>query len=239
LGFRLATCQTALKKGPRALLEYRHIDSDGNNLDLPVGKVVCVGRNYLQHIEELENPIPTEPLLFNKPSTALTALNNPIVLPKNVGSCHHELEVAILIKTRLSQSKINDVEAAIWGVGLGLDLTLRDVQSALKKQGHPWERAKSFDASCPMSQFIAIEQIATLSNLDFSLSINNQVRQHGNSHDMLFPILKLLVNISHAFTLLPGDIVMTGTPKGVAALSADDQLLIELNRHFSVRTHVM
>jgi 2-keto-4-pentenoate hydratase/2-oxohepta-3-ene-1,7-dioic acid hydratase in catechol pathway len=122
---------------------------------------------------------------------------------------------------------------------LGLDLTLRDVQSALKKQGHPWERAKSFDASCPMSPFIGIGQIATLSALDFSLSINNQVRQHGNSRNMLFPILELLVNISHAFTLLPGDIVLTGTPQGVAALSADDQLLIELNEHFSVRTYVV
>ena len=221
------------------MFEYKHIDNDGNNVDLPVGKVVCVGRNYLQHIKELENQVPTEPLLFNKPSTALSALNKPIVLSRNLGSCHYELEVAILIKTQLSQSLIKDAEDAIWGVGLGLDLTLRDVQSALKKQGHPWERAKAFDASCPMSQFIAIEQIATLSNLDFSLSINNQVRQHGNSHDMLFPILELLVNISHAFTLLPGDIVLTGTPKGVAALSADDQLLIELNGHFSVRTHII
>lgn len=221
------------------MFEYKHIDNDGNNVDLPVGKVVCVGRNYLQHIKELENQVPTEPLLFNKPSTALSALNKPLVLSKNLGSCHYELEVAILIKTQLSQSSIKDAEDAIWGIGLGLDLTLRDVQSALKKQGHPWERAKSFDASCPMSQFIAIGQVETLSDIDFSLSINNEVRQHGNSQNMLFPILELLVNISHAFTLLPGDIVMTGTPKGVAALSVDDQLLVELNGHFSVSTYVV
>ena len=221
------------------MFEYKHIDNDGNNVDLPVGKVVCVGRNYLQHIKELENQVPTEPLLFNKPSTALSALNKPIVLSRNLGSCHYELEVAILIKTQLSQSSIKDAEDAIWGVGLGLDLTLRDVQSALKKQGHPWERAKSFDTSCPMSQFIAIGQVETLSDIDFSLSINNEVRQHGNSQNMLFPILELLVNISHAFTLLPGDIVMTGTPKGVAALSVDDQLLVELNGHFSVSTYVV
>ena len=221
------------------MFEYKHIDNDGNNVDLPVGKVVCVGRNYLQHIKELENQVPTEPLLFNKPSTALSALNKPIVLSRNLGSCHYELEVAILIKTQLSQSSIKDAEDAIWGVGLGLDLTLRDVQSALKKQGHPWERAKSFDTSCPMSQFIAIGQVETLSDIDFSLTINNEVRQHGNSQNMLFPILELLVNISHAFTLLPGDIVMTGTPKGVAALSVDDQLLVELNGHFSVSTYVV
>jgi 2-keto-4-pentenoate hydratase/2-oxohepta-3-ene-1,7-dioic acid hydratase in catechol pathway len=221
------------------LFEYIHIDSDGEKIDLPVGKVVCVGRNYLQHIKELDNDVPTEPLLFNKPSTALSPLNKPVLIPKNLGSCHNELEVAILIKTRLCQSSIKDAETGIWGVGLGLDLTLRDVQSALKKQGHPWERAKAFDHSCPMSQFIAKDQMQTLSNIDFSLSVNKELRQQGNSQEMLLPILKLLVNISNTFTLLPGDIVMTGTPKGVAALSVDDQITIELNGHFSIRTHVV
>jgi 2-keto-4-pentenoate hydratase/2-oxohepta-3-ene-1,7-dioic acid hydratase in catechol pathway len=221
------------------LFEYEHIDSDGKNIDLPVGKVVCVGRNYLQHIKELDNEVPSEPLLFNKPSSALSPLNKPILIPKDFGPCHNELEVAVLIKTRLCQSSIKDLEAAIWGVGLGLDLTLRDVQNVLKKQGHPWERAKAFDRSCPMSPFIAKDQIKSLSNIDFSLSVNNEIRQQGNSQDMLFPILKLLVNISNTFTLLPGDIVMTGTPKGVAALVVDDQLTIEMNEHFLIRTHVV
>jgi 2-keto-4-pentenoate hydratase/2-oxohepta-3-ene-1,7-dioic acid hydratase in catechol pathway len=221
------------------LLEYKHIDSDGKPIELPVGKVVCVGRNYLQHIKELDNDIPSEPLLFTKPSTALSALNRPVVIPKNLGPCHNELEVAILINSRLCQSSIEDAEAAIWGIGLGLDLTLRDVQSALKKQGHPWERAKAFDHSCPMSQFVVMEKMGPLSSIDFSLNVNDEIRQQGNSQEMLFSILKLLVNISNTFTLLPGDIVMTGTPKGVAALLVDDQLTIELNGHFSVRTHVV
>jgi len=221
------------------LFEYKHLDSDGKIIDLPVGKVVCVGRNYMQHIKELDNDIPSEPLLFIKPSTALSPLNRPVVIPKNLGSCHNELEVAILINSRLCQSSIEDAEAAIWGIGLGLDLTLRDVQSALKKQGHPWERAKAFDHSCPMSQFVVMEKMGPLSSIDFSLNVNDEIRQQGNSQEMLFSILKLLVNISNTFTLLPGDIVMTGTPKGVAALLVDDQLTIELNGHFSVRTHVV
>ncbi|GAC20410.1 fumarylacetoacetate hydrolase family protein [Paraglaciecola arctica] len=221
------------------MLEYKHIDSDGKSIDLPVGKVVCVGRNYLQHIKELENEVPSEPLLFIKPSTALSSLIQPVVIPKNLGPCHNELELAVLIKTTLCQASIPDAEAAIWGIGLGLDLTLRDVQTALKKQGHPWERAKSFDRSCPMSQFVAKEQFDTLSDIDFSLRVNNEIRQQGNSQEMLFPILNLLTNMSNAFTLLPGDIVMTGTPKGVAALSVDDQLNIELNKHFSVNTCVV
>ena len=221
------------------MFEYKHLDSDGKIIDLPVGKVVCVGRNYMQHIKELDNDIPSEPLLFTKPSTALSALNRPVVIPKNLGPCHNELEVAILINSRLCQSSIEDAEAAIWGIGLGLDLTLRDVQSALKKQGHPWERAKAFDHSCPMSQFVVMEKMGPLSSIDFSLNVNDEIRQQGNSQEMLFSILKLLVNISNTFTLLPGDIVMTGTPKGVAALLVDDQLTIELNGHFSVRTHVV
>jgi 2-keto-4-pentenoate hydratase/2-oxohepta-3-ene-1,7-dioic acid hydratase in catechol pathway len=220
------------------LFEYKHIDSAGKGIDLPVGKVVCVGRNYLLHIKELDNEVPNVPLLFIKPSTALSPLINPIVLPVNLGTCHNELEVAVLIKTSLCQASIHDVESAIWGVGLGLDLTLRDVQNTLKKQGHPWERAKAFDYSCPMSQFVSQNEIKKLSNIDFSLSVNNEIRQHGNSQDMLFNILELVVDISHAFTLLPGDIVMTGTPKGVAALLVDDQLTIELSGHFSVSTYV-
>lgn len=220
------------------MFEYKHIDSAGKYIDLPVGKVVCVGRNYLLHIKELENEVPSVPLLFMKPSTALSPLSKPIVLPANLGPCHNELEVAVLIKTSLCHASIQDVESAIWGVGLGLDLTLRDLQNALKKQGHPWERAKAFDYSCPMSQFVTMDQIKNLSNIDFSLSVNNEMRQHGNSQDMLFTILALVVDISNTFTLLPGDIVMTGTPKGVAALAVDDQLTIELNGHFSVNTYV-
>lgn len=221
------------------MFEYKHIDSDGNNIDLPLGKVVCVGRNYLQHIKELGNEVPNEPLLFIKPSTALSPLNKPVVLPKNLGPCHNELEVAILIKSIICKASIQDVEAAIWGAGVGLDLTLRNLQNALKKQGHPWERAKAFDFSCPMSQFVTKSKIENLSNLDFNLIVNNEVRQQGNSQKMLFPILKLLVNISNTFTLLPGDIVMTGTPKGVAALLVDDQLTIQLNGHFSINTCVI
>lgn len=221
------------------MFEYKHVDIDDKDIDLPVGKIVCVGRNYLQHITELDNEVPSEPLLFHKPSTALSALNHPIVLPKNLGPCHNELEVAILIKNRLCQASIQDVEAAIWGVGLGLDLTLRDVQSALKTQGHPWERAKAFDGSCPMSQFVAKDRVENLTDLDFSLGVNSEVRQRGNSQDMLFPVLELLAETSNAFTLLPGDIVMTGTPKGVAALFAGDQLSIELNGHFLVNTYVV
>ena len=217
---------------------YKHLDTQDNPIDLPVGKVVCVGRNYMQHIQELNNTVPTEPLLFIKPATALTPLKQPIVIPKDLGACHNELEVAVLINYPLTKASLEDVKRSIWGVGLGLDLTLREVQSALKQQGHPWERAKAFDHSCPMSQFVNKEQITGLNDIEFSLHVNNALRQLGNTQNMLFSIVDLLVNISHTFTLLPGDIVMTGTPKDVAALEPKDLLRVELNKHFLVETSV-
>lgn len=220
------------------MFDYQHIDSEGQKINLPLGKIVCVGRNYLQHIKELANTVPSEPLLFIKPSTALTPLHKPLVIPENLGPCHNELEVAVLIKSTLCQATAEQAKLAIWGLGLGLDLTLRDVQSKLKEQGHPWERAKAFDASCPISQFVFQDKVENLSNLHFSLSVNRQVRQEGNTQDMLFPIISLLIYISETFTLLPGDIVMTGTPKGVAPLVVGDQLLVELEDHFSVHTYV-
>lgn len=221
------------------MFEYQHIDSEGKSIDLPVGKIVCVGRNYLQHINELNNAVPSTPLLFIKPTTALCELTQSVVIPKNLGPCHNELEIAVLIKKPLSKATTQEIAAAIWGVGLGLDLTLRDVQSALKNQGHPWERAKAFDSSCPMSPFVNINKVEKLTALDFSLLVNNELRQLGNSQDMLFSILELVANISNTFTLLPGDIVMTGTPKGVAPLSVGDELEIELKGHFSIATDVI
>lgn len=220
------------------MFEYKHLDNIGNQIALPAGKVVCVGRNYAKHIRELNNPMPTEPLLFIKPNTALSALDKPVLIPKHLGECHNELEIAVLIHKPLSHCSLEQAKSAIWGVGLGLDLTLRDIQNQAKKQGHPWERAKAFDHSCPISRFVAIQSVDNLANLSFSLKVNNNIRQQGNSQDMLVPILGLLVEISQTFSLLPGDVVMTGTPEGVAALSAQDKLTVELDGYLSVTTIV-
>lgn len=217
---------------------YVHSDISGNNIDLPTGKVVCVGRNYMLHIKELNNEVPQQPILFMKPTSALCALNKPIVIPQGLGECHNELEVAILIKQTLTSTSLKQAEEGIWGVGVGLDLTLRDVQTKLKEKGQPWERAKSFDGSCPMSPFSPISEFSNLADIDFNLFVNGTVRQQGNTSDMMIPILKLLVEITKQFTLLPGDIVMTGTPKGVAALQKGEKLIIGLTDQLSFNTHI-
>jgi 2-keto-4-pentenoate hydratase/2-oxohepta-3-ene-1,7-dioic acid hydratase in catechol pathway len=218
---------------------YQHLDIKGNVIALPAGKVVCVGRNYLDHIEELNNTVPDEALLFIKPTTALCCVTEPLVLPSGLGSCHNELEIAVLIKNRLTKAEPAEIKSAIWGYGLALDLTLRDVQDKLKAKGQPWERAKAFDLSCPVSGFVSADKISDPQQLSFSLRVNKQIRQQGNSAFMLHAIEQLILEVSNIFTLLPGDVVLTGTPKGVGPLGSGDQLTLSLLGYFSLETDVL
>lgn len=190
------------------------------------GKVVCVGRNYAEHAAELGNEVPKEPLFFIKPATAMVPFAPNIQIPTQWGSCHHELEIALLITQPLTRCQdASAALAAIGGIGLGLDLTLRDVQSQLKAQGHPWERAKAFDGSCPLTPFVPVADVApNWEALGLTLHNNGELRQQGTSAQMLFPIAELLNAMSQLFSLMPGDVVMTGTPAGVGSLQVGDQL---------------
>jgi 2-keto-4-pentenoate hydratase/2-oxohepta-3-ene-1,7-dioic acid hydratase in catechol pathway len=212
-------------------MTYCHHTISGTAIDLPVGKVVCVGLNYQDHIKEMASTVTNDAVLFMKPMTAICALQPAIKLPKSSSECHNETEIAVLIKEKLSSADETEVMYAVWGIGLGLDLTLRDVQQALKKLGRPWELAKSFDNSCPLSGFIPLENIANVNDLTFSLAVNGELRQQGHSQLMIRAIAPLLSLISQHFTLMPGDVVMTGTPAGVAALYAGDTLVLTLNEH--------
>ena len=217
-------------------MNYQHHWLNGERINLPAGKAVCVGRNYAAHIRELNNPPPDEPVLFIKPLTAMTDLRQPVRLPRGRGEIHHEVEVCLLIGDSLAGSDLNQ---AVIAVGLGLDLTLRDVQSRQKERGLPWEVAKAFDGSCPLSGFVPIGQIGRLDDLTFSLSVNGQLRQQGNTGQMLTRIPQLLGFISQHFSLLPGDIVMTGTPAGVGPLCPGDQLELALDPVLSVHTQCL
>ncbi|MCW8876641.1 MAG: fumarylacetoacetate hydrolase family protein [Kangiellaceae bacterium] len=198
-------------------------------------KVVCVGRNYRAHAAELNNPVPKEPLLFIKPNTCLCPIDAPIKLPDIDSSCHHELEVALLIGDKLTDASKEQVISSIVGVGIALDLTLREVQSNLKAKGHPWEKSKAFDCSCPVSIFEPIEGITDLNQLDFGMTKNGDFVQNGLVEQMIFSIPKLLQEISRHFTLLPGDIVLTGTPEGVGPLYSGDELVFYMqNKQIAV-----
>ncbi|MBO6752161.1 MULTISPECIES: fumarylacetoacetate hydrolase family protein [Spongiibacter] len=217
---------------------YQHRFSDDRPCELPNGKIVCVGRNYAEHARELNNPIPKQPLLFIKPSTALAALDQPLAIPHDRGECHHELELALLIGQPLSEARAEETLAAIAGYGLALDLTLRELQSQLKEKGQPWERAKAFDGACPVSAFVPAAAIGDWKALRLQLQRNGALQQDGQCRDMLFPIEALLADISQSFTLLPGDIVLTGTPAGVGPLNPGDRLRCELDGLLTVETTV-
>ena len=212
-------------------------DLNGNHIQLPVGKVICVGRNYHDHIVEMASVPSAKPLLFMKPSTALVDASKDIFIPQDRGECHNELEVAWLIGEILDRNTELNLSKHIYAVGLALDLTLRDVQSQCKQKGHPWERAKSFDGSCPISSFVNVPS-SKLQDLHFELKVNGKTRQRGHTANMIFNTETLLNDIRQQFTLLPGDIVLTGTPKGVGPLYAGDSVEMCLHHFMSLTTQV-
>lgn len=220
-------------------MRYHHQQQDGTAIGLAVGKIVCVGRNYAAHAAELNNPVPTEPLLFIKPGSCVVPLHQPIVLPTALGTVHFEAEIAVLIGQPLGKEASSvAVMDAILGVGVALDLTLRDLQDSLKAKGYPWERAKSFDGACVLSEFVRAEQIPDLGDLEVRLSINEVLRQLGNSRDMLTPIVPLITHMASQFHLEPGDVILTGTPAGVGPLQTGDHLMLELANTWCFNTEV-
>ncbi|MCG8392432.1 MAG: fumarylacetoacetate hydrolase family protein [Pseudomonadales bacterium] len=214
---------------------YIHRWIDGSPIDTPVGKVVCVGRNYADHARELGNEVPASPILFMKPATSLVSLHEPLELPKGQGEVHHEVEMVVLIGKRIhKETDLDTIRFSIAAYGVGLDLTLRQVQNQLKEKGHPWERAKAFDGAAPVSGFVDARGISVRQKLDLSLEINDDVKQHGHTGQMLFPTFDLLAEISQTFTLEPGDVVFTGTPAGVGPLNSGDKFTARLGNIIQV-----
>lgn len=219
-------------------MSYVHTDMHGKVMDLPAGKVVCVGRNYAEHARELGNAIPDKPLLFIKPSTALAGLDQPIVFPAYGGGVHHELELAVLFGKAFSRIEAERVPDTISGYALALDLTLRELQAELKKKGHPWEIAKGFDGACPISPFVRPDALADPQGTRLRLSVNGAVQQDGNTVDMLMPINALVAYASTFFSFEPGDVMLTGTPAGVGRLEPGDELLMCLGEGFEFGARV-
>ncbi|MDX1676303.1 fumarylacetoacetate hydrolase family protein [Arsukibacterium sp.] len=219
-------------------MNYSHQQRDSSTISLPVGKVVCIGQNYQDHIAEMQSKTAAEPLFFIKPATALCPLAPAFAIPAGRGAVHNELEIAVLIGKSLTQALPEQVAEAIWGYSLALDLTLRDVQANLKQLGRPWEIAKGFDGACPVAGFVPAADIAHPQQLDFSLTVNGSRRQQGNSANMIRGISQLISEMSHHFTLLAGDIVLTGTPAGVGPLHKGDELQLQLADYFTVTTRV-
>ncbi|MDX3774438.1 fumarylacetoacetate hydrolase family protein [Chromatiaceae bacterium AAb-1] len=218
---------------------YQHKTAAGEAIDLPVGKVVCIGQNYQDHIAEMQSKTAAEALFFIKPATALCPMAPSFAIPVDRGAVHNETEIAVLLAKPLSRAAPQDVAAAVWGYTLALDLTLRDVQAQLKQLGRPWEVAKGFDGACPVAGFISAEHIVHPQQLDFSLKVNGEFRQRGNSANMIRDIARIISEMSQHFTLQAGDIVLTGTPAGVGPLQPGDQLQLQLAGLLNVTTQVI
>jgi acylpyruvate hydrolase len=200
--------------------------SDGRQL--PIGKILCIGRNYVDHIKELGNPLPEAPVIFIKPASSVIGDGETIVIPAYSHDCHHEAELALLIGKKGKDIPEDRAMEYIAGYGVGIDLTLRDVQGEQKKKGLPWEIAKGFDTACPLSAFVDASEVADPQNLRIRLTVNGQVRQDGNTSMMIHRIPAILRHMSGSFTLDPGDVILTGTPAGVSRIDPGDALIAEI-----------
>lgn len=187
-------------------------------------KIICIGRNYANHIEELKNERPDEPVVFLKPDSSILLKQHPFVIPEFSNDVHHEIE--LLVKINKVGKYIDAKFAASYydEIGLGIDFTARDLQSKLKEKGLPWEKAKSFDGASVISDFVSKDQFSDVNSIHFELKKNGQSVQIGNSSLMLWKIDELIAHVSQYFTLKKGDILFTGTPEGVSAVQPNDVL---------------
>ena len=187
-------------------------------------KIVCIGRNYVEHIQELNNDIPDEPVIFIKPDTALLRNNAPFFIPDFTSDVHHEVELVIKIKKMGKSIPVQFSKDYYDEISLGIDFTARDVQSALKAKGLPWEKAKGFDSSAVIAPFISIEGL-NLTDLNFRLEKNGEIVQRGNTQQMIHKVDEIIAHVSQYFTLKIGDYIYTGTPAGVGSVKSTDRLV--------------
>ena len=187
-------------------------------------KIICIGRNYSEHAKELGNDIPSEPVIFMKPKSALLNTSSPFYYPEFTNELHYECELVLRVCKNGKYIPEELANTYINGITVGIDFTARDIQDELKRKGLPWEKAKAFDNSAAVGKFIDFAPGTKLQNINFSFNRNEETVQVGNSADMLFSFESIIANISNYFSLNIGDLIFTGTPKGVGECSVGDKL---------------
>jgi len=191
-------------------------------------RIFAVGRNYQDHISELNNQKPSAPVVFTKPDTAILRNNAPFYYPSFTKDIHHEVELVIRISKEGKSIEEKFASKYYDAVAIGIDFTARDLQDELKKQGLPWDIAKGFNGSAPISEFISLDEIKDIHQLSFSLKLNDTIVQQGSTKDMIFGIDGIISYISTFFTLRKGDVIFTGTPSGVGPVKIGDRLIAYL-----------
>lgn len=195
-----------------------------------VQNIFCIGRNYVEHAKELNNPVPTSPVVFLKPSSSICYDGDNLILPKQSNRVDHEVEIVLVVGKTAKNISPEEALGCVTHMGIGLDFTARDLQDQAKEKGLPWSIAKGFDTFSGISSFVPFEN----RELSFSLEVNGEIRQEGTTQNMIFPIAHLVSYLSSVFTLSPGDLIFTGTPKGVAGLLEGDRILARLEDKVSL-----
>jgi len=206
---------------------------------LPVGKILCLGRNYAAHAAEMAGDIPDSPIVFLKPATAVVHHGDSVILPPISRDVHHEVEMVVVMGRKARHVRIEDAYDFVEGYAVGLDMTLRDVQKEARKKGDPWTVAKGFDTSAPLSPAVPKTDIPNPHALDISLTVNGQLRQSSNTSKMIFTIDYLISYLTGIMTLEPGDLIFTGTPEGVGPVHHGDTLEAELEGVGKLRVGVL
>jgi len=204
-------------------------------------KIICIGRNYTEHAKELNNNIPDEPVFFIKPDTALLRNNSHFFLPPDnfLGEIHYEVELVLKINKAGKSIPEHFAYTYFDSIGIGIDFTARELQNELKKKGLPWEKAKSFDYSAPISrEFIPTKELNVMDGINFSLKKNGKVVQQGNTSQMIFNFSKIISHISKYITLRTGDLIFTGTPKGVGKIEKGDLLQAFIENRLMLETEI-
>lgn len=200
-------------------------------------KIICIGRNYVKHIEELQNERPDEPVIFLKPDSAILLKQHPFVIPEFSDDVHHEVEILVKINKVGKYIEPKFAHSYYDEIGLGIDFTARDLQNKLKEKGLPWEKAKAFDGSAVIGAFLSKKDFISTENINFELVSNGKTVQKGNTSHMLWKIDEIISYVSQFFTLKKGDIIFTGTPEGVSAVKPNDILegFIENKKLFRIQ----
>jgi len=196
----------------------------GVNEPITVGKIICIGQNYAEHAKEMKFEVPTSPVFFLKPSSAIIFQHEQIVMPAISHDVHYEVELTVLIGKNGKDISHDTALSYVAGYGIGLDMTMRDVQAEAKKKGLPWTLAKGFDTSAPLSEFIPAKTVGNPGSLHIQLKVNDTLRQSSSTSKLIFPVEVLITYISRFLTLERGDIIYTGTPEGVARVGHGDML---------------
>lgn len=201
-------------------------------------KIICIGRNYLDHAKELGNKTPTSPLFFLKPDTAIQPKGHPFFIPDFSNNIHFEVELVVKISKNGKNIDEKFAHKYYNEIGIGIDFTARDIQEECKKNGLPWERAKGFDGSAQISNEFINKELLILNDINFSLSLNNSIMQTGNSKNMIFSFDQIISYISKYYTLRVGDLIYTGTPSGVGKVERGDSLSCFINSNEMLKVNI-